>query len=280
MMNNLVRYDARRGLMRWKMLLIPFFFILPLEECRNLARYWILNEREIMVTILDYWLSVFKGVSPPERRTLYESLMIPFGWLAAVGGSLWIGIDSFVDSLSIDGYSVLLKSGSRSKWILSKYIWSFFFCLIYFGASFLMASIYAMCHRNGGALADMFQCSEVSNLLLGTNMEATLSGGEIGLLFLNPLMTVIALNMIQMTLCLWIKPVSSFLLTFGYLVVSVYWPVSCLCGNGAMIIRSTLMESGSISPGEMIVVNFILIVVSITVGVIRFYSFDLIRGRE
>lgn len=93
------------------------------------------------------------------------------------------------------------------------------------------------------------------------NFELTgISVGQAVLLgVVSPLFTLAALNILQMTLCTFVKPIISFLCSAGLLVFSVYVSNGFVLGNGAMTIR-TLVETRSFAT-SVITISFSIMII-------------------
>ena len=95
-----------------------------------------------------------------------------------------------------------------------------------------------------------------------------------------PYLTVSALSLLQMTLCLVLKPILCFLLSEIILLVSVYWTSPLILGNGAMGIRSGLLISKGVDPwiaaGECV----IIILLCAVFGTWEFKRSSIIGAKE
>lgn len=92
-----------------------------------------------------------------------------------------------------------------------------------------------------------------------------------------PLLTLMALNMLQMVLCLMMKPVFGFLICICLLLVSLFINSPYALGNGAMMVRSGVFFEGGLNPVAAGVTCLVFIGVSVVTGIIRFNRMDHLR---
>ena len=100
----------------------------------------------------------------------------------------------------------------------------------------------------------------------------------IGLLL--PLLTLVTINQVQMTLSLYVKPILSFLICIGLLVIAVYASSPFAVGNGAMVIRSGYLLESGIDPGIACGVCIVTYLACMLLGTIRFRHTDILGIEE
>ena len=115
---------------------------------------------------------------------------------------------------------------------------------------------------------------------MGTEMARLTPWQGVIAAVLMPLVTLMALSMLQMALSLLVRPIVSFLVTFAILVLAVYCNLPILPGTGAMFIRSGLLLPGGISPGTGALAAGCVILLSAAAGCLRFKYTDLLGLEE
>ena len=95
-----------------------------------------------------------------------------------------------------------------------------------------------------------------------------------------PYLTVAALGILEMTLCLIVKPVLSFLICMALLVLAVYVDSPFVLGNGAMTVRSSIIAADGQNPLLVALVAVGTILVCIIAGVVAFKNSDVLGSRE
>lgn len=264
------RHDLRCGLLRKRYFFTPLIFLIPGLIWRNLC-----VSRNVRGSWLGCMLYFFSGKEPVEITWNLRSFEMPVLWLLAMGGCLYMMLDYFLDDLTKDGQQILIRCGSRKVWFLSKCLWNLSGCCLYF----LMASLTAwgLSRSMGGSFfGDMEQLVLISPLW----QTPDLSWGQ-GILaaVIYPLLTLWAVSMLQMTLCLIVKPVISLLISISLLALSAYVSSPWILGNGAMSLRSALL-GGVIDPGKAAAMALLVIALCITVGTVRFRRLDILSTEE
>ena len=94
-----------------------------------------------------------------------------------------------------------------------------------------------------------------------------------------PLLAVMSLSMLEMSLCLFMKPVFSFLICLSLLGISAYINSPWMIGNGAMGIRLLIFVENGINIWIPVLVSGILFAGSIIVGLIRFKKMDILGDK-
>lgn len=266
----LLRYDLRRGLLRWRLALIPLLFLLPCAAMRSL-----LASVQSGGTWMDYMLYCFLGAAPREH-----SLTLPTFWLLAVGGCLLLNLDYMLRDLTGAGQQVLIRSGSRRGWFLAKCVWNLASCAEYVLLSGAAVLFYTLLFGGRAALANTPEL--VPAVFHDVLFEpAAFSGADLLLAtVLTPLLSLMALSMLQMSLCLWTRPVVSFLVSMALLVAAVFANSPLILGTGAMAIRSGALVEGGVSPLIASIVALAVILLSALAGCVRFQHTDILKLEE
>ena len=136
----------------------------------------------------------------------------------------------------------------------------------------------AMC----GASWNSLHAGEVTSLLyFGVSPIETLKTWEqltIGLLF--PFLTVLSLSLLEMTLCLFVRPVYSFLAVISLMAVSVQIASPLVIGNGAMGIRNAIFWFDPLYRWQTFLSCLTLIGASLLAGGVRIKRMDVLGLKE
>lgn len=248
----LIRHDLRCGLLRPRCLLIPILAILPCWLCHKIA----------VTAGFDcgwggYLMYCFMGIEPINILDTMEKTQLPILWLLLVSGCLYLNLDYMLNDLSLTGQQIIVRSGNRREWFISKCIWNLLSCGVYFIIVSATAAVFSL--FTGGDLSLRCESAALNNLYRGEVDTGTVSSFTIlAVSLLLPYLTVSTLSLLQMTLCLVLKPILCFLLSEIVLLVSVYWSSPLILGNGAMGIRSGLLTARGVDPlmvcGECVVI--------------------------
>lgn len=243
MNSELVRHDIRAGILRKRYLLIPVFFLLACFNCRQLSG--IMMEH---ATWLDYYLSCFAGEMPIVLDAYTkDGLSIPYHWLFAVSGGLILNLDYLLLDLETEGIQYILQTKKRTSWFASKAVWNLTSSALYFLGAGVTAVLFTIF---SGDELQVNQISKVSQILfLGTVTDtseyALWKLWLCGICF--PFLGFCMFNLLQMILCLFLKPAISLMICLGILVFSIYLPYPWMPGNALMGIRNMLfLEDGRI----------------------------------
>lgn len=268
----LVKHDLRCGLLRTQYIAAALLAFLP---CAELLYH--LNMTGNVGTWMDYLLHTFKGGIPENQ---VSDISLPFGWLLTVGTCLFLNLDYMLYDLTNNGQQVMIRCQSKQNWYISKCIWNLLSTALYFALLALVVWLFVL--LTGGVLSAE-NTEEVSVLLFSMvsakPMVLTTQQGLLISLIL-PYLTVAALSMLEMVLCLVVKPILSFLACMSLLVLAVYVDSPVVLGNGAMTIRSSLIASNGQEPIVAIIVAVITLVLCTLVGAIVFKHSDILGNNE
>lgn len=270
----LLCHDLRYGLIRWRYLLIFPLSILPCIPCYTDAQL-----ANVSGTWMDYMLYCFKG-SVPVTASPEMSLALPIFWVLAMAGSLLLNLDYFLSDLTQAGQQIMIRSKTRRGWYLSKCTWNLCSCMLYM--MLLCTSVLLFTLLSGGTVSLQSTPSVMEIYLSELTVEPTLLIGLPGFIavVLMPLVTLMALNMLQMAVCLLVRPIIGFLISMAILVLSVYCNLPFVLGNGAMAIRSALLVPGGISPGFATLTSMAILLASAILGAWKFQNTDILGLEE
>ena len=273
-LHKLVKHDLRCGLLRPRYLWTPLFFIVPCLLCSMIAA-----STGLKCHWFEYLLFCFMGIEPIEIMDTMEKAQLPVFWLVSIGGSLFLNLDYLLNDLSHAGQQMVIRSGKRINWYFAKCIWNLCSCAVYFIFAGLTIAIFTFIM--GGTVKLSVNMDLLYMIYQGTPEVESLSSGSallIGIVL--PYLSVSALSLLQMTLCLVIKPVFGFLTSMLLLLLSVYWKSSLILGNGAMAIRSICLVPNGINPWIVMAECIVIIVSCVVIGSRIFNNSDILGAKE
>jgi len=270
----LLRYDLRFGLLRWRYLLIPLLFLLPCIACHT-----VVSEMKSCGTWMDYMMYSFMGAKPVVYNVDELELTLPTFWLLAIGGCLFTNLDYLLHDLTQVGQQIIVRSGNRQGWYLAKCFWNLCSCIQYILLAGIAVLIFSLAF---GAQASLLNTPEITEAISYGEVNPIKLTVEQGLsaVVLIPLISLMAISMLQMTLCLLIKPVISFLVSIALLVAAVYCNSPLILGTGAMVIRNNILVANGISPIMATLVAVCIIFISAGVGCLFFKNTDILGVEE
>lgn len=261
-------HDLGRGLVR-KRAVVPFLQFFAMHFF-----FWLwAREMAEKISLGDFLFHVFAGV-PVLRNVNGDSVQVPTLWLQTFCCSLYLYLSYPLNDLTKEGEQILVRSGSRRRWFLSKCAWCLLASVFYYGSA--LASGWIMVLVTGGDMA--LTCNPYFVMI---SSELPMRQGITNLqlaqaLVVLPLLTISALNLLQMILSFWIKPIYSFLTCVTLLGVSVFVPSGFLLGNGAMLMRSSLFFEGEVSALHGGLTALAVIILCVPIGLLRFQKYDIL----
>lgn len=268
-----ITHDLRCGLIKPRYLVVPVLGLLP---CIRL--YSILSVEGLKGNWIDYLLYMFKGMEPISILNYSEPVKLPMLWLLVVGSSLILHMDYFIHDLTTEGQQILVRGQSRRQWFGAKILWCFWGCIVYFALLISMTLIFSVIL---GAGVSSTNSLDITWLVYDLAAPMRLSGAEcIMCVFVLPFLTVFAINIVQMVLCLFTKPIISYLVCMLFMVFAVYCNSPFALGNGAMLVRNEIFVENGYNISTAIAVCVGIAVMSIIVGYIKFRRYDILGVDE
>ena len=173
------------------------------------------------------------------------------------------------------GQNILIRCRGRKLWWFSKCIWNVSSVLCFFLLAWIIFII--GCLLSGCSLSMELSPNMSTILKLDTGMYMQFPPSLILQTFLLPPLVMIALNLFQMALSLFIKPFYSFIVTVAVLLTSSYYLSPFFIGNYAMPLRSDQMVANGVSLTAGIIFSLLIITVSVVVGGIAFQKRDILK---
>lgn len=277
----LLQHDLRCGLLRVRYLAAGGLLLLTCFSLWSTVTF-VRGTRglDIAGTWMDYLLCFFRGKEQIIRINPTDGVELPISWLVAVGSCLFLNLDYLLGDLTNAGQQIIIRARTRQGWYLSKCTWNLCATTAYFAVLLLTALAFTL--LTGGKLS-LENTPELTDAVFDLNNGETIvltawQGFTAGVLL--PFLTIAALSMLEMTLCLFVKPILSFLICMGVMILSVYWYHPLALGNGAMAVRSAFVTAGGISPSGSALIAVIVIILCVIFGAIRFQYTDILGLEE
>lgn len=252
-MLKLVVYDIKCGIIQnWKkfLCLIIFFVLSNIFFTYQIRSFGHIYDTMIKPTWMDYMINSFHGMAKydPLSHTPFDLPVISIGLVIII---TYIIGDYIGKSMKKDGIQILIRSGSRNKWMISKMIWCFIttvmmFIIIY-GIDFAFSG--------GGFIRTDVIC----NRIIGFQIPEYINNSQLlFMLIILPFFTMLAMAQIQLTLSLVFSPVIGFLITNIISFFSAYYTTPWLIGNYAMIQRNKMFIPDGISTDTALIVDVLI----------------------
>lgn len=267
----LTSYNFRRGILaRWKMYIpaVLIFFILWLSTYLSFG---------CQASFADYILCCFRGV---ETR-IGGRIIIPLHWVSIFTGALYSSLS--YTGINVNEYSIQLitRSRSRGTWWLSMCIWCGLSTLFYFAVAYGVLVLLCLCSGIDISLINTPEFAEMSlssGAFSAYEPLSTIEVIEIGIFL--PVFFSVFLNLLQLTLSLFISPSRSFLACIVLLILSCYYTTPALPGNFAIVKRSSYIVTGGLEFELGCEVIILLIMLIVCIGHIKIRQLDFLQKAQ
>lgn len=275
----LLWFDIRQGLLR-KPLLFAIPIIVSLIACFDLAdRVSVLNSLAYFGTntqagFADFIMYIYGGMDQytPDSGNPF---MFPVRWFVVFLSIAFITLNYPYKDMQAYGQQILVRTKGRTAWWLSKCSWNILSVLVYHGLIFLTAILFCIFTKSN--LAGAIN-KELLYIVFQTEIPHMASNTTIWtftMLFF-PIFVSVRINLLQMMVALFIKPMFSFLITAFLMISSAYFTSPYLVGNYAMPMRYDVVITSGVSASIGMLISTILALTAVIIGSIRFHRYDIL----
>lgn len=241
----------------------------------------------------DFFCVLFGGAT--ERRDVDMGFWtIPAAWILVCALIFYLTLDYPYRDLAGMGKQLIVASGSRWGWWLSKCAWVIAAVLLAYALMLGACALATLC-VGGRWVSELWEqvASTVGlrtyALIGGEDIVFNLSGAardvslrtwDMGSCLATIPLMLVALCLVQLTLSLLAGPLPAFGVSMATLLVSA-WAVSpALLGNYLMVTRTTVVSTSGVDVGVGIAISIVLIIVSIVGGGLAFSRMDILGGER
>lgn len=273
----LLTYDLRNGF-RLGMTKLFIVLLLVIAFCvdfylqkRSVYFFDSVTPSGTWIDYLFYFLAGIKEYTP----SLTDEFIFPAKWLLLHLFILYSTLYYPDRDLSSMGLNILVRTKGRVAWWVSKTIWNVCYVFACYLIIFLFVYLFGLVVNEPISLeiTPMF----INDLLRADSPFDTFSTNLVPIIILLPLLVSIALNLLQMTCSLFIKPIYSFGLMGVILLASSYIMHPLLIGNYAMPIRSEYIVENGFQALTGVILSGVIIGFSFIVGSIYFKRYDILN---
>ncbi len=217
-------------------------------------------------SITNFWFYFFQGIGVYNPSSGVP-FVIPFTWIIIQVIIALLVLNYPSRDLFTTGVQSLIRIKKRSYWWTSKCIWNFVTIIFVYLVAFICAFIFsAFLGEISLNFSDDFFC-----------LQKNYNGSIIVIIYLMPVLTSIAISMVQMLISILLKPIYSFVIVICYLIVSSYYCSPILIGNYSMLLRSSVFDIGKINFITAVIVDVLVIIFSAIIGLFYFNRVDIIK---
>ena len=255
----------------WVRYLVWFgFYLLAALECAGRLASLAIDR----TAFGDYLLYIFGGMKE-YIPVPGKPIQIPYLWLLGHIGVLYFTLHYMYDDLAGVGRQMILRSGSRTAWWLSKCVWNCAAVCVFY---LIAWGIVALCAWMSGVRWSFAISPFMTELMDAGPKLISGSTWDIALeLTLMPLLVTLAMSLFQMALCLLLRPVASYVCSVVIFLASTYYLSPLLIGNYAMALRSGKVISNGVHLLTGIGFSAALIIGSAVLGAVIFRNYDILN---
>ncbi len=270
----LLRFDLSEGLLKKYKTYIIFavLIIITFFDCR--VRCVIDNVR---YSYGEYLMYIFGGSRRYEIE-LSSPFNLPYLWLLIHILILYFTLNYSPSDLSGHGQQTIYRTGSRLAWWLSKCSWQIIAVAAYYAVSWIVLLLLSLIDN-----ADI--TTTVTHQVFirippgATRIMPETADLSIQLMFM-PFLFTASMGLLQLTLCLIVKPIFAYIISALVCISSSYAQSPLLFGNYAMAIRNDNVISDGMNTTVGIISMLTLSVLCITAGALRFRRYDILSKEE
>lgn len=279
-------HDIKEGIIKnkrfaiviiWFIILSAYILIFPLST---------INAKEI--TLFDMLLYFYKGEDPMLNATLNnEPIVFPLFWMINFLLILFVVADYMYDDISGFGIQYIVRIKRRSMWWISKCIFCMGACIAFFAICVVVSMLVTLCiggkpfeFTNSDALLNNI-ANEMNYYTMNLKNDIDLSTYNLIICeIMVPFMVSWAVCQIQMTLTLFFKPIVSFVVNCGLILISAYVQniVPGLFISWGMTLHNSNFICEGFNTSECIVCCIVAIAIAIILGMLKFKKYNFVEG--
>ena len=274
-----LKFDIHQGIFHNRTLIVSPILIsvvIFVDFIFRANQYLVYDIIDQSVSYEDYLFYLYGGMTEyiPDYGEVFS---FPVVWVAIFLVLPFILLNYPFKDIAGNGQHILTRSTKRSFWWLAKCVWNIGGTLFY----------HFMIQLTGLVLCFIFRI-EITNIVHVDFIKAAFrirpeEIRDISVLLASavflPVCVSVSVNMLQMTLSLFIRPIYSFFSVLLVLIISAYLLLPAGIGNYAMLLRQdwVLLYKG-VSVGTGYSISLMLLLLSIVVGSIRFHYYDILEN--
>ena len=231
-----------------------------------------INEN-ISISVMDFILYNLRGMKlySPNMDGQY---LLPAVWMFnQVMIALIVGYYPVRD-LNGYGKNTLLRTQSRSRWLLSKLVWIVCMVIAYYIVIYSASFIFAL--FTGNSLSFM-PGEYITRLFYDIDLQDIYVENFVIFIITMPMLTSIVASIVQVMMSYIISPFISFLAIIVVMLSSTYISNPALIGNASMVIRSRFATPVGFTVEETVLYLAIYLIAALIIGFVYFGNKDILN---
>ena len=270
----LLKRDIKLGIVeRHFLYLVVLFTFFMVKDCsRAIADIQVRFAMESSCTIMDYYVYCMSGMGFYQFDPT-EGFLIPYLWFITQLGISYIIAYYAEQDYTDNGVNVMIAGRNRSAWWFSKVIWCVLSVLLYFLATFISCSVFAMFY---GAKPSLGVTDEFLKIVYGYNINYLPYKDLMLIVFVVPIAVTAGICLVQMLMSFIVSPVTSFAITCAVYILSAYYTAWFLPGSYTMWVRSSYFDVRGLNPLSGLLIAAFMVIAVIVLGNSYFEKKDII----
>ncbi len=280
----ILKYDIKRGIIKnLKGHLLPI--ILGIFLCISFVFEYTKSYDIHTATFLDIIYYSFAG-SPKYIPNKDIPFIFPLVWATVFLLPLYLtSYYPFYDLLGY-GKTVLIESGNRYKWWLSKSIWCLLQVAVYFVTLYLTVIVFCLMVKipvvynvtinTHEMMIEKYYKADVYSIGDYTLLDFDSSKSILFLLL--PILIISVFAILQMTISLISTPIYGFFTSATVLVASTYYLHPALLGNYIMVLRNDQVFYGGVNEVIGTIVSVVLLTIVTVINLMLFREYDILSN--
>ncbi len=270
----LLKRDIKLGIVeRLFLFLIVLFTFFMVKDCsRAIADIQVRYAMQSPGTIMDYYVYCMAGMNFYQFDPT-SGFIIPYLWFITQLGISYIIAYYAEKDFTENGVNVMVAGRNRSSWWFSKVIWCVLSVLLYFFATFISCSVFAMFR---GAKLSLGVTDKFMKVVFGYNINYLPYKDLMLIVFVVPIAVTAGICLVQMLMSFIISPVTSFAITCAVYILSAYYTAWFFPGSFTMWVRSSYYDVRGLNPLSGLLIAAFMAVAVVILGKSYFERKDVI----
>lgn len=175
------------------------------------------------------------------------------------------------------GTQIIIRSGSRLRWWISKFLWLVTYAVVYTGICMLVVALYTLAN---GASLNLHLTMSVAMVFTKKSFLLCSLLRLLCIAVVQPVLLLVLLGTIQMALSMKISEISAFIILFAGMVISTYKRNLVLFGNWGMPYRMFPAAKQGLDPKLCLVLLCGFIVILFVAGYLLCNKRDILEERR
>lgn len=282
----IITCDIKEGIFKNKRnIIIPLLCTLQCMYAHlNINMFKEYNDIKGHSSLLDLFAEIFHGCDPVGQNISPDiKIIVPYLWFSIFVFAVFISFDYMHNDLTQFGMQILSRTSKRRFWWISKCAWCYLSSIWFYLVFTLTAFLFAVLNNY-----DVFDVDNVEtiNVLADRSVIYNYIGiSELSLknilsILLMPLIVISTLNILQMLLCLFIKPMYGYLLIIGIVTFGIISDSLLAISRTGMVTFNNMYFENAYNEKIGLIICVLINIICVVTGTIYFKKYDIIPSPD